>query len=88
VDCMLKALNVSTMGVRGSTCHRHREREMEETRHADVLRDVFPEHIVHKLLKGEKVDPEHREQVTIFCSDVYESAASKACQKRVKRVSS
>ena len=34
----------------------------------------------------EKVDAEHREQVTIFCSDIYESVASKACQQLVKRL--
>jgi len=35
-----------------------------------LLNDVFPKHISDKLRKGEKIEPEHRECVTIFFSDI------------------
>eukprot|EP00045_Choanoeca_perplexa_P014917 m.178541 g.178541 ORF g.178541 m.178541 type:complete len:1090 (+) comp16840_c0_seq1:161-3430(+) len=37
---------------------------------ARVLNDVFPPHIAEKLRKGEKVQPEHHDEVTIFFSDI------------------
>ena len=34
------------------------------------LFDVFPRHIAEALRDGRKVEPEHRDQVTIFFSDI------------------
>jgi len=36
----------------------------------DVLFDVFPKHVAEKLIAGEKVDPEKKECVSIFFSDI------------------
>jgi len=35
-----------------------------------VLLDVFPQHVVDALKKGEKVPPERKDCVTIFFSDI------------------
>lgn len=34
------------------------------------LADIFPPHIAEALQKGEKVEPEHHDMVTIFFSDI------------------
>mmetsp|Transcript_34623 Transcript_34623/g.55852 ORF Transcript_34623/g.55852 Transcript_34623/m.55852 type:complete len:520 (+) Transcript_34623:2-1561(+) len=65
VERMLKSLNASTMGphgVNGKTEPHNNERR--------VLYDVFPRHIAEKLLAGVKVEPDHKECVTIFFSDI------------------
>lgn len=35
-----------------------------------LLFDVFPRHIAEALVQGKKIEPEHRDCVTIFFSDV------------------
>ena len=36
----------------------------------NLLSEVFPEHIANSLRIGKKVEPEHRDMVTIFFSDI------------------
>merc|ERR1712224_137063 len=37
---------------------------------SSVLNDVFPAHIAKRLEEGKKVHPEHKDDVTIFFSDI------------------
>ena len=61
IDRTLKALDASKMGVVSIR---------KKTDANVVLQDIFPKHIADKLLLGEKVEPEHRDRVTIFFSDI------------------
>eukprot|EP00961_Rhodomonas_salina_P208855 2818361-Rhodomonas_salina.4 len=36
----------------------------------NLLHDVFPKRIAEKLIAGQKIQPEHYEEVTIFFSDI------------------
>jgi len=42
----------------------------EKKRTDKLLYDVFPQHIAQALRDGKKIDPEHRDIVTIFFSDI------------------
>ena len=35
-----------------------------------IVRDLFPMHVVHSLMRGERVRPERKDEVTVFFSDV------------------
>jgi serine/threonine protein kinase len=62
IDRMLRSLDKDTMGPN--------VKDAAVSEHMRVLNDVFPEHIAQKLLKGQKIEPEHKECVTIFFSDI------------------
>ena len=62
LEKMLQRLDTNSMGPRVNGGG-----EENQTR---LLNDVFPQHIADKLRKGEKIEPEHRECVTIFFSDI------------------
>jgi len=61
----LKSLDVNTNGPGGIN-------RRENTEEAKVLFDVFPRHIAEKLMAGQRdlIQPESRECVTIFFSDI------------------
>jgi len=65
VERMLKSLDTNSMGPHG--VNGKDERQNNERR---VLYDVFPRHIAEKLLAGIKCEPESKECVTIFFSDI------------------
>jgi len=46
------------------------DNKRDAQRTQDMLYDVFPPHIADRLRSGEKVDPERRDCVTIFFSDI------------------
>jgi serine/threonine protein kinase len=60
LEKMFQRLDTNSMGPRVKV-------EEHQTR---LLNDVFPKHIADKLRKGEKIEPEHRDCVTIFFSDI------------------
>ncbi|EKX40165.1 hypothetical protein GUITHDRAFT_57261, partial [Guillardia theta CCMP2712] len=41
-----------------------------ERKASDLIYDVFPEHIAHALRDGKKVEPEKKEMVSIYFSDI------------------
>ena len=63
LEHMLQRLDKSSMGPRGVNGG------FQETQ-SRLLNDVFPKHIADKLRKGEKIEPDYRECVTIFFSDI------------------
>ena len=57
----------------GSSCPISEMRALKDThitRTNELLFDVFPAHIARALRDGKKVEPEEREEVTIFFSDI------------------
>jgi class 3 adenylate cyclase len=63
-----QASQTSLTGPTGSFLQRDRERV--DRRANLVLHDVFPRHVAEALVSGRKVEPEYRDSVTIFFSDV------------------
>eukprot|EP00960_Hanusia_phi_P051954 761139-Hanusia_phi.AAC.1 len=47
-----------------------REREECERKASDLIYDVFPEHIAHALRDGKKIEPEKKDMVSIYFSDI------------------
>lgn len=67
LDVRLKSYDVSTVEP-GET--RFSAQFKKEQRTSTLLSDVFPEHIAAALRNGRKVEPEARDMVTIFFSDI------------------
>jgi class 3 adenylate cyclase len=63
LEKMLRRLDTNSMGPRVNG-----DADLQDAN--GLLNDVFPKHISDKLRKGEKIEPEHRECVTIFFSDI------------------
>ena len=68
VERALKSLDAST--VRNLDATALGWAQHKKAAEKSLLHDIFPKHIADKLMAGHKVDPEHREQVTIFFSDI------------------
>ena len=69
LDVRLKRLDVANIEpVKVHISHRIKERKSKRT--DELLFDVFPRHIAEALRDGRKVEPETREIVTIFFSDI------------------
>eukprot|EP00960_Hanusia_phi_P042766 755698-Hanusia_phi.AAC.3 len=68
----LKALDLKDAFLSPILRSRQREQSLREgmDRTNDLLYDVLPRHIAEALKEGRKVEPEHRETVTIFFSDI------------------
>ena len=64
LDLQLKALNLSNEELGERPCPR-KARQTDK-----LLFDVFPRHVAEALREGRKVDPEPRDIVTIFFSDI------------------
>ena len=49
------------------------------------LHDIFPAHVAKALERGQKVDPEHKDCVTIFFSDIvnFTSMSSELAPRKV-----
>ena len=69
LDQRLRRLDVATIepGELHLSHQAKKDRKLERT--DNLLFDVFPQHIAEALRDGRKVEPEHREIVTIFFSD-------------------
>jgi len=72
VDIRLKRLNVETTA--GTVLQFSKQRSKSQRRLSqrteELLYDVFPPHIAKAMQAGKKVEPESREVVTIFFSDI------------------
>ena len=44
--------------------------KQEKKQQGDVLHDIFPPHIAKALAEGRRVEPEHKECVSVFFSDI------------------
>ncbi|EGD75745.1 TKL/DICTY4 protein kinase [Salpingoeca rosetta] len=64
VDAQLGELNISKVGASLI------QQKQDALKKATVLHDVFPPHIAKMLEEGKKVHPEHKDDVTIFFSDI------------------
>ena len=64
VDSQLSELNISKVG---ASLIAQKEAALKKS---SVLNDVFPKHIAKRLEEGKKVHPEHKDDVTIFFSDI------------------
>jgi len=64
IDRVLKTLDTITMGPEAQQNFHNAGKAN------DVLRDVFPRHIADKIVAGIKIEPENKECVTIFFSDI------------------
>ena len=64
VDAQLSELNISKVG---ASLIAQKEAALKKS---SVLNDVFPAHIAKRLEEGKKVHPEHKDDVTIFFSDI------------------
>ena len=64
VDSQLNELNISKVG---ASLIAQKEAALKKS---CVLNDVFPAHIAKRLEEGKKVHPEHKDDVTIFFSDI------------------
>ncbi|EGD76817.1 TKL/DICTY4 protein kinase [Salpingoeca rosetta] len=64
VDAQLGELNISKVGASLI------QQKQDALKKATVLNDVFPPHIAKMLEEGKKVHPEHKDDVTIFFSDI------------------
>ena len=64
VDSQLNELNISKVG---ASLIAQKEAALKKS---SVLNDVFPAHIAKRLEEGKKVHPEHKDDVTIFFSDI------------------
>ncbi|EGD76827.1 TKL/DICTY4 protein kinase [Salpingoeca rosetta] len=64
VDAQLSELNISKVGASLI------QQKQDALKKATVLHDVFPPHIAKMLEEGKKVHPEHKDDVTIFFSDI------------------
>jgi len=73
LDKRLKRLDVETVAPMGKlVVSKQASKEAREAagRTEDLLFEVFPKHIAQALRDGKKVDPESRDVVTIFFSDI------------------
>jgi len=82
VDRMLKTLDTQTMGPQGTRGFGRTSSTAEaltlgnkfargaSSSVRNLLHDVFPKRIAEKLIAGQKIQPEHYEEVTIFFSDI------------------
>lgn len=70
LDQRLRRLDVATIepGELHLSQQAKKDRKLERT--DNLLFDVFPQHIAEALRDGRKVEPEHRDIVTIFFSDI------------------
>ena len=68
IDTKLKLLDSASVEPGKYRISKQDKKEKELT--VKLLSEVFPEHIAESLRKGKKVEPEHREMVTIFFSDI------------------
>ena len=67
IDLRLKRLNASN--VEPGNMHFSHQRK-KELHHSDLLDAMFPRHVAEALREGRKIEPESRDCVTIFFSDV------------------
>lgn len=67
LDSRLKQMHVSSVEPGKMQFSRQTKKEQ---RHPDLLNEVFPKHIAEALREGRKVEPESRDCVTIFFSDI------------------
>jgi len=73
LDIRLKRLDAETVAPMGNLIvSKQAKKEAREAagRTEDLLFEVFPQHIAEALRDGRKVDPESRDMVTIFFSDI------------------
>ena len=79
LDQRLRRLDVATIepGELHLSHQAKKDRKLERT--DNLLFDVFPQHIAEALRDGRKVEPEHREIVTIFFSDILSPISRPPC---------
>jgi len=71
IDLRLKRLKVDTVEPMGKLIFSQQERKNQKFKETEsLLFDVFPKHIAEALRDGRKVEPESRDVVTIFFSDI------------------
>ena len=70
LDLRLKDLDVENVEPGKMSFSMQEKKLLEAGRSEELLFDVFPKHIAEAIRDGKKVDPESREMVTIFFSDI------------------
>mmetsp|Transcript_24363 Transcript_24363/g.54895 ORF Transcript_24363/g.54895 Transcript_24363/m.54895 type:complete len:1195 (-) Transcript_24363:108-3692(-) len=71
VERRLKALDAQHAGPLSVFAgYQHHKNDANGKSHEELLYDVFPRHIANALREGRKVEPERRDMVTIFFSDI------------------
>jgi len=70
LDLRLKDLDVENVEPGKMSFSMQEKKLQQATRSEELLFDVFPKHIAEAIRDGRKVDPESREAVTIFFSDI------------------
>ena len=70
VDLYLKELDVTMVEPRQQAIHSHQTKKEGNAQSEALLFEVFPKHVAEALQAGRKVEPEQREMVTIFFSDI------------------
>ena len=68
LDQRLRRLEVDNIEFQGRQTFSLQSSKMQRT--DDLLFQVFPQHVAEALRDGRKVEPEHRDMVTIFFSDI------------------
>ena len=70
VDLYLKELDVTTVEPCQQPLHSHQTKKEGQAQSEALLFEVFPKHVAEALRAGRKVEPEQKEMVTIFFSDI------------------
>ncbi|KAI2500710.1 guanylate cyclase [Fragilaria crotonensis] len=72
IDDKLKAFNVASVepGILYFSLQQKKAWDTTLTASENLLLDIFPKHVAQALSKGQKVEPQHFDCVTIFFSDI------------------
>lgn len=70
IELRMKRMDADNVEPGISNLSMHAKKKIYATRSEDLLFQIFPRHIAEALRDGRKVEPENREMVTIFFSDI------------------
>ena len=70
IELRIKRLDADNVQPGETHLSGHARKHIKAARSEDLLFQVFPKHIAEALRDGRKVEPENREMVTIFFSDI------------------